>query len=156
MPVWREKPVELHCKPDLYRAPVLEQRETAMSHSQLRWISSQHNFDPAIALPPRPVELHDLTLRDGEEAADLAFTTSDKVRLAEALARLGIKRTEIFLTVPGWQEVIRAIQARNLGLDLWVTWQPGKIEQALDLGARHVMIWYRIGEAFQKHVLKRS
>jgi isopropylmalate/homocitrate/citramalate synthase len=127
-----------------------------MSHSQLRWISSQHNFDPAIALPPRPVELHDLTLRDGEEAADLAFTTSDKVRLAEALARLGIKRTEIFLTVPGWQEVIRAIQARKLGLDLWVTWQPGKIEQALDLGARHVMIWYRIGEAFQKHVLKRS
>src|SRR5690606_26693701 len=90
------------------------------------WAASRHNFDPAIAVEPRPVELHDLTLRDGEEAADLAFTTADKVRLAEALARLGIRRTEVFLTVPGWPEVIRAILARQLGLDLWATWQPGK------------------------------
>ena len=42
-----------------------------------RWATSRHNFDPAIAVPPRPVELHDLTLRDGEESADLAFTTAD-------------------------------------------------------------------------------
>ena len=120
-----------------------------------RWVASQHNFAPEIAVPPRPVELHDLTLRDGEEAADLAFTTADKVRLAETIARLGIKRSEIFLTVPGWQEVIREIMRRDLGLDLWVTWQPGKVERALDLGARHVMVWYRIGEAFQQHVSKR-
>jgi isopropylmalate/homocitrate/citramalate synthase len=121
-----------------------------------RWAASRHNFEPAIAVPPRPVALHDLTLRDGEEAADLAFTTADKVRIAEALARLGIKRTEIFLTVPGWQEVIRAIVARNLGMDLWVTWQPGRVEAALDLGARHTMVWYRIGEVFQHHVSKRD
>ena len=51
-----------------------------------RWVASRHNFDPAIAVEPRPVELHDLTLRDGEEAADLAYTTPDKVKLAESLA----------------------------------------------------------------------
>jgi isopropylmalate/homocitrate/citramalate synthase len=113
------------------------------------WVASRHNFDPAIAVAPRPVELHDLTLRDGEEAADLAYTTADKVKLAEALARLGIKRTEVFLTVPGWQEVVRAILARNLDLDLWVTWQPDRVQAALDLGARHVFVWYRIGNAFQ-------
>lgn len=120
------------------------------------WAASRHNFDPAIAVPPRPVALHDLTLRDGEEAADLAFTTADKVRIAEALARLGIKRTEVFLTVPGWQEVVRAIISRQLGMDLWVTWQPGKVEAALDLGVRHTMVWYRIGEDYQQHVLGRS
>ena len=114
-----------------------------------RWIASRHNFDPAIAIEPRPVELHDLTLRDGEEAADLAYTTADKVKLAEALARLGIKRTEVFLTVPGWREVVRSIISRNLGLDLWVTWQPDRVQAALDLGARHVFVWYRIGNAFQ-------
>jgi 2-isopropylmalate synthase len=117
-----------------------------------RWVASRHNFDPAIAVEPRPVELHDLTIRDGEEAADLAFTTADKVKLAEALARLGIKRTEVFLTVPGWREVIRAILARQLGLDLWVTWQPDRVREALDLGARHVFVWYRIGNAFQQLV----
>ena len=120
------------------------------------WAASRHNFDPAIAVPPRSVVLHDLTLRDGEEAADLAFTTADKVRIAEALARLGITRTEVFLTVPGWQEVIRGILARELGMDLWVTWQPGRVEAALDLGVKHTMVWYRIGEDFQQHVLGRG
>lgn len=120
------------------------------------WATSRHNFDPAIAAPPRPVQLHDLTLRDGEECADLAFTTADKVRIAEALARLGLKRTEVFLTVPGWSEVVAALLRRNLGMDLWVTWQPGKVERALELGVKHVMVWYRIGEDFQKHVSQRS
>lgn len=121
-----------------------------------RWATSRHNFDPAIAVPPRPVELHDLTLRDGEESADLAFTTADKVRIAEALARLGIRRTEIFLTVPGWQEVIREIMRRDLGMDFWVTWQPGRVEKALELGVRHVMVWYHIGDEMQRHVFKTS
>ncbi len=121
-----------------------------------QWAVSQHNFDPAVAVPPRPVKLHDLTIRDGEECADLAFNTEDKVRIAEMLARVGIRRTEVFLTVPGWSEVIRALLARNLPLDLWVTWQPGRVERALDLGVRHVMVWYRIGEVYQQHVTKRS
>jgi isopropylmalate/homocitrate/citramalate synthase len=120
------------------------------------WAASRHNFDPAITVPARPVALHDLTLRDGEECADLAFTTADKIRIAEALARLGIKRTEVFLTVPGWTEVVRALLSRNLGMDLWVTWQPGRVERALELGVKHVMVWYRIGEMFQQHVSKRS
>lgn len=126
-----------------------------MSHDEIvapHWVASRHNFDSAIAIEPRSVELHDLTLRDGEEAADLAFNTADKVRLAETLSRLGIKRTEVFLTVPGWREVIRAILARQLDLDLWVTWQPGRVQEAIDLGVRHVMVWYRIGNAFQQYV----
>jgi len=119
------------------------------------WATSRHNFDPAVAIPPRPVALHDLTLRDGEECADLAFTTADKLRIAEALARLGLKRTEVFLTVPGWTEVVRALLSRDLGMDLWVTWQPGRVERALELGARHVFVWYRIGEVYQEHVSQR-
>ena len=58
--------------------------------------------------------------------------------------------------MPGWLEAIRAILQRNLGLDLYVTWQPGRVERALELGVRHIMVWYRIGEAFQEHVLQRS
>jgi hypothetical protein len=39
-----------------------------------RWAASQHNFDPTIAVPAHPVVLHDITVRDGEESADLAFS----------------------------------------------------------------------------------
>jgi isopropylmalate/homocitrate/citramalate synthase len=121
-----------------------------------QWAASLHNFANEIAVPPHAVTLHDLTIRDGEESADLAFNTADKIRIAEALVRLGIRRTEIFLTVPGWQEVIRGILSRNLPIDLWVTWQPGRVERALELGARHVFVWYRIGEVYQELVSRRS
>jgi isopropylmalate/homocitrate/citramalate synthase len=120
------------------------------------WAASPHNFAAEIAIPPHSVALHDLTVRDGEECADLAFNVEDKVRIAEALVRAGITRMELFLTVPGWLEAVRAILRRNLGLDLYVTWQPGRVEKALELGVKHIMVWYRIGEVYQQHVSKRS
>ncbi len=120
------------------------------------WAASQHNFDPAIAVPIRQVELQDITVRDGEECADLAFNVEDKVRIAEALVRAGIHRMELFLTVPGWLEAVRAILRRGLDLKLYVTWQPGRVERALELGVKHIMVWYRIGEVYQQHVSKRS
>ncbi len=120
------------------------------------WHCSPHNFAPSLAVPPHPVVLHDITVRDGEECADVAFTVDDKVRIAEALALVGIRRMELFLTVPGWLEAVRAIMRRRLPLDLYVTWHPGRVERVLDLGVRHVMVWYRIAEEHQRHDLRRS
>ena len=120
------------------------------------WAASQHNFAAEIAVPAHPAVIHDITVRDGEESADLAFSVEDKVRIAEALERVGVRRMELFLTVPGWLEAVRAIMRRRLGLTLYVTWQPGRVERALELGVRHIMVWYRIGEVYQRHVLKRS
>ena len=120
------------------------------------WVPSEHNSSDKIPQPRHKVTLHDLTIRDGEESADLAFTTADKLRIADALARLGITRTEVFLTVPGWREVVRSIMDAKLGLDLWVTWMEGRVEKALDLGVRHVMIWHAAGEAAQKYFARGS
>jgi isopropylmalate/homocitrate/citramalate synthase len=139
--------------PQLRRVVIERNPEQPWLTSQ--WAASLYNFDPAITVPPRPVTLHDITIRDGEECAGLAFSVEDKVRIAEALARLGVTRTELFLTVPGWLETVRAIMARHLGLDLYVTWHPGRVERALDLGVRHIMVWYRIGEAYQQHVFRK-
>jgi isopropylmalate/homocitrate/citramalate synthase len=120
------------------------------------WAASQHNFDPAIAVPAHPVVLHDITVRDGEESADLAFSVEDKIRIAEALARVGIRRMELFLTVPGWLETVRQLMQLGLDMALYVTWHPGRVERALELGVKHIMVWYRIGEVFQRHVSQRS
>jgi isopropylmalate/homocitrate/citramalate synthase len=132
--------------------------ESATSQPWLgeHWAASQHNFDPSIAVPNHPVELHDITVRDGEESADLAFSVEDKVRIAEALERIGVPRMELFLTVPGWHETVRSILARKLNLKLYVTWHPGRVERALDLGARHIMVWYRIGEVYQRDVQRKD
>ena len=121
-----------------------------------RWSVSPHNFADEIATNGRPVELHDITLRDGEECADLVFTVDDKVRIAEALALLGLKRVELFLTVPGWYEAVRAIAARRLPFDLYVTWDAQKTLRVMELGVRHVMVWYRASDVYQRHVIGRK
>jgi isopropylmalate/homocitrate/citramalate synthase len=120
------------------------------------WSVSPHNFAEPIAIPPRPVQLHDVTIRDGEECADLVYTVDDKVRIAEALAQLGVRRTELFLTVPGWYEAVRAVMARRLPLDLYVTWDEAKTPRVLDLGVRHVMVWYRASDVYQRHAIGRE
>ena len=120
------------------------------------WSVSPHNFDPDVVVEPHRVELHDITIRDGEECADLAYNVDDKVRIAEALATVGVRRTELFLTVPGWLEAVRAILARQLPLDLYVDWDPGRVEKAIKLGVRHIMVWYLIAEHQQTHYLGKS
>jgi isopropylmalate/homocitrate/citramalate synthase len=121
-----------------------------------RWSVSPHNYDPEIRLPPRPVTLHDITLRDGEECADVALSVDDKLTIAEALCEVGIPRIEFFLTVPGWRELLRQLARRRLPAALYVTWRPGRVERALDLGIRHVMVWFRASDQYQRHVLKKE
>jgi isopropylmalate/homocitrate/citramalate synthase len=120
------------------------------------WSVSPHNYDPEIRVSARPVALHDITLRDGEECADVSLGVEDKVMIAEALCEVGIRRIEFFLTVPGWQELLRQLASRRLPADLYVTWRPGRVEKALEMGARHVMVWFRASDQYQQHVLKRE
>ncbi len=134
----------------------MKREPTDTSWRTSHWFCSPHNFEPTITPPPHPVDLHDITVRDGEECADVAFTVEDKVRIAEALALVGIRRMELFLTVPGWFEAVRAILRRRLPLQLHVTWHPGRVERVLELGVKHVMVWYRILEEHQRYDLKRS
>ncbi len=43
---------------------------------------------------PKEVTIYDVTLRDGEQYPGLVFRKEDKIRLAEALDSLGVKRLE--------------------------------------------------------------
>lgn len=43
---------------------------------------------------PREITIYDVTLRDGEQYPGLVFRKEDKIRIAEALDRLGVKRLE--------------------------------------------------------------
>jgi isopropylmalate/homocitrate/citramalate synthase len=44
--------------------------------------------------PPAKIEVHDVTLRDGEQQAGVEFTPDEKYRIAELLAEAGVQRIE--------------------------------------------------------------
>jgi isopropylmalate/homocitrate/citramalate synthase len=62
-----------------------------------RWFSSPWNFLPEIRgglSLPGSVQVHDVTLRDGEQQAGVVFTKDDKLAIAESLAEAGVHRIE--------------------------------------------------------------
>ncbi len=61
------------------------------------WFVSPWNFLPEVTSGfqfPQKIEVHDLTLRDGEQQAGILFRRAEKVRIAEAMAELGVQRIE--------------------------------------------------------------
>ena len=65
-------------------------------HTQ-QWFVSPWNYLPEVTAPfnfPEKIEIHDLTLRDGEQQAGILFRKEEKVLIAETLAELGVHRIE--------------------------------------------------------------
>ena len=62
-----------------------------------RWYVSPWNYIPEVtkdwAFAPQ-IRIHDITLRDGEQQAGIAFNKDDKIRIAEKLAETGVHRIE--------------------------------------------------------------
>ena len=61
------------------------------------WHTSPWNFAPEVTVDwnfPEKIQIHDVTLRDGEQQAGLAFNFDDKIRIAEGLAEAGVHRIE--------------------------------------------------------------
>lgn len=69
---------------------------------------------------PGKVLIQDATLRDGEQQAHVVFREDDKVRIAEALAELGVHRLEAgWVTASAHDEAaVRRIVKLNLGFEV--------------------------------------
>ncbi len=121
-------------------------------HCDDRWWVSPFNVTDEVrrsfSLPPR-VQIHDATLRDGEQTPGVVFSVADKVAIAEALAAVGVDRIEAGMPAVSDDDVAAIKQIAKLGLSskiyTFVRALTADIDKSLECGAQGVILEVPIG-----------
>jgi isopropylmalate/homocitrate/citramalate synthase len=102
------------------------------------------------------IEIHDVTLRDGEQTPNVVFTAEERIAMAKGLNDLGVDRIEFGMPVVS-QDIYEAFQ-EVLKMDFtseiiaFLRAHPDDLKAAVDLGARSVIIEHNVNPYFCKHV----
>lgn len=111
------------------------------------WFTSPWNHDAEVTADltlPESVIFHDVTLRDGEQQARVEFSADDKVRIAEALADVGIQRIEAGLPAvsPSDAEAVSRIAALGLPSQVYAfsRCMVDDVKRAVDCGVEGVVM----------------
>jgi isopropylmalate/homocitrate/citramalate synthase len=111
------------------------------------WFSSPWNHLSEVAeqftFAPK-LEIHDVTLRDGEQQAGVEFTVDDKIRIAELLAEVGVHRIEAGLPAVSEadEQAVREIVRRGLPAKIYAfsRCMLDDVKRAVDCGVDGVVM----------------
>ncbi|MDE0696166.1 MAG: 2-isopropylmalate synthase [Boseongicola sp.] len=117
-----------------------------------KWWVSPYNFMPEVRKDlnlPHRVEIHDATLRDGEQTPGVVFSIDDKIRIASKMDEIGVDRIEAGMPAvsPQDAEAIKEISKLGLKSRIYTFARALKadIDMALECGAHGVIIEVPIG-----------
>jgi methanogen homocitrate synthase len=120
------------------------------------WWTSLYNDHPEVTEGlqlPHKVEIHDATLRDGEQTPGVAFSIEDKIRIAEKLDETGVEIIEV--GSPASEDnyqVMKALAQRNLKSKIFAFTQTREdVDKAADGGAYGALVEVPIGYPKLKH-----
>jgi len=125
---------------------------SAEFHVPDKWWVSPFNLVPEVrstfSLPPR-VEIHDATLRDGEQTPGVVFSIADKVAIAEKMAEVGVDRIEAGMPAVSDQDFKAIKEITKLGLQskvyTFVRAMTADIDKSVECGATGVILEIPIG-----------
>lgn len=129
-----------------------------MPQTDPRYHSSPFNFLEEVTSEERfklPIVLQDVTLREGEQAAEIAFSVQDKVEVAQRLDSLGIPLIQVGYG-GGDEEALTAIKRAGVKAELSLLgpafksdWQDA-IDRAVDAGVDNYFVLMRTSDTVLK------
>lgn len=112
-----------------------------------QWFTSPWNHDSSVRDElnfASDIEIHDVTLRDGEQQAGVVFTADDKIRIAEGLAAAGVHRIEAGLPAVSQEDekAVREIVRRDLPSTIYAFSRCviDDVKRAVDCGVEGVVM----------------
>ena len=117
-----------------------------------KWWISPYNFSEEVVEGfdlPQKVQIHDATLRDGEQTPGVVFRKEDKIRIAKGLDEIGVERIEAGMPAVSSEdfEAIKEISKLGLKSKIFTFARALKsdIDSAVECGAHGVVIEIPIG-----------
>ena len=125
------------------------------------WWVSPYNFVDEVRAGldlPKKVEIHDATLRDGEQTPGVVFRKDDKVRIAQKLDEVGIERIEAGMPAVSEEDFAAIKEITRLGLKAkiyaFARAMTVDIDKAVECGCHGVVIEIPIGYPKLKYQFK--
>jgi len=111
------------------------------------WVS-EHNYLDEVRRQftlPEKVYIHDVTLREAEQAPHVVLLPEEKLRIYEALDEMGVYSTEIFPLVSDddqevAKEIVRRRKITKTKIFFLCRWHKEEVDYALEAGADGVII----------------
>lgn len=132
-----------------------------MTYKTDKWFTSPWNFADEVRNQLHfadKIELHDVTLRDGEQQAGVTFRKEDKISIAEKLAEAGVHRIEAGMPAVSKEDeaAIREIVKRNLGPKIFAFGRCMKedVKRAVDCGVDGIVVEIPSSEHIMKYAYK--
>jgi isopropylmalate/homocitrate/citramalate synthase len=123
-----------------------------------RWFVSPWNYLPEATRGfqfAERVQIHDLTLRDGEQQSGFCFRSDEKVRIAARLAELGVHRIEAGTPAVSKddEKAVREIAKHNFGPKIFALarCRVEDVKQVVDCGADGAIVEIPCSEHMLEH-----
>lgn len=130
-------------------------------HLENKWWVSPYNVLPAVRSTynlPQRVEIHDATLRDGEQTPGVVYSIADKIEIAQKLDEIGVDRIEAGMPAVSEQDFQAIKEISRLGLKAKIyTFARAinaDIDKALECGCHGVIVEVPIGFPKLKYQFK--